>query len=312
MANKLPEVYNQNCKNCSKEIRKKRIVKGLCRETYSKIDGLPVRCVGEWSKEKIYRLTQYFGIFANGMRRKWKNNLNYIEICSGPGRCILKENGRELDGTALAIVNHKSFKLIKNAIFVDNNQEVVEILNKRIDALGKSEFAMAVEGDYTNVEKIKSILSELPKNCLNLVLLDPTDCSIPFSLIEVIDNSLENTDFIVNVALGTDLNRNIRKAIRDDSYHKARDKYISFLGSSNFFNNEDIRIMAKKEKIQKLVKVFIKEYEKNFSKISFKYIDSVSVKNYYSLLFASKHQMGLYFWREANRIEPNGQYKLRL
>ena len=38
MANKLPEVYNQNCKNCSKEIREKITEQGLCRKTYSEIE----------------------------------------------------------------------------------------------------------------------------------------------------------------------------------------------------------------------------------------------------------------------------------
>ena len=308
---KLRTHNNPNCLKCNSKTRSKNTKEGICNKTVSVIDSLPVRCVGEWSKEKIYRLTQYFGIFANGMKNKWRNRLNYIEICSGPGRCILKESGLELDGTALAIVNHKSFEFIKKVIFIDNNKKVIETLNKRLQLLGKSNFAMAVKGDYNNIEQIELILSKLPQKCLNLVLLDPTDCSIPFSLIEAIDNSLKNTDFIVNIALGTDLNRNIRKAILDDRYHKVRNKYISFLGSSNFFNNKEVHLMAENENVQKLVKVFIKEYKHNFSKIGFKYLEPVSVKNYYSLLFASKHPRGIYFWREAKRIEPNGQYKIK-
>jgi hypothetical protein len=38
----------------------------------SELDQLPVRCVGKWAYEKIYRLVQYFGIFANGMKNKWE------------------------------------------------------------------------------------------------------------------------------------------------------------------------------------------------------------------------------------------------
>ena len=183
MENKCLEIYHQSCKNCNKEIREKRIVKGFCKETVSKIDGLPVRCVGEWSKEKIYRLTQYFGIFANGMKKKWKNKLNYIEICSGPGRCIERESGLEFDGTSLAILNHKSFKLIKNAIFIDLSSEVVFTLNKRIDKQRKSSFAKAIECDYNNTKEIKSILSELTPNYLNLVLLDHQISSVQYRFI---------------------------------------------------------------------------------------------------------------------------------
>lgn len=308
MENKCLEIYHQSCKNCNKEIREKRIVKGFCKETVSKIDGLPVRCVGEWSKEKIYRLTQYFGIFANGMKKKWKNKLNYIEICSGPGRCIERESGLEFDGTSLAILNHKSFKLVKNKIFIDNNQKVIETLNKRIGKLGKSEFTKAVEGDFNDINKINSILSNLPGDCLNLVLLDPTDCGIPFSLIMTIDDLLKNTDFIINIAFGTDLKRrNLRNAILNTRYHKSKIKYSNFLGSNDFLDKIEVIKAAKTENEDTLIRLFLKEFEKNISQIGFRYIDYKTVKNYYYLLFASKNRTGLKFWREANRIEPNGQ-----
>ena len=45
---------------------------GLCTHTVSAIDGLPIRCVGEWAYDKIYRLVQYFGTFAGGMGKKKK------------------------------------------------------------------------------------------------------------------------------------------------------------------------------------------------------------------------------------------------
>ena len=58
---------------------------GLCINIASVLDGQPVRCVGEWAYDKIYRLVQYFGTFAGGMKNQWQS-LNYIEIGSGPGR----------------------------------------------------------------------------------------------------------------------------------------------------------------------------------------------------------------------------------
>ena len=81
---------------------------GLCTHTLSAQDNLPVRCVGEWAYDKIYRLVQYFGIFAGGMSNRWKG-LNYVEICSGPGRCLMREERTEIDGTALAIIHHGQF-----------------------------------------------------------------------------------------------------------------------------------------------------------------------------------------------------------
>jgi hypothetical protein len=76
-----------------------------------------VRCVGDWAEQKIFYLVQYFGIFATGMKAKWSGKINYIEICSGTGRCINRHTGMEFDGTSLAIMNHKAFKNIRKALF---------------------------------------------------------------------------------------------------------------------------------------------------------------------------------------------------
>ncbi len=98
----LNEVSSLECQRCSnREERSVNSSNGLCTTALSVLDGLPVRCVGSWAFEKSYRLTQYFGIFCLGMHNKWPA-LNYVEICSGPGRCVFREDGQEVDGTALA------------------------------------------------------------------------------------------------------------------------------------------------------------------------------------------------------------------
>lgn len=120
---------------------------GLCPHTVSALDNLPIRCVGEWAYDKIYRLDQYFGTFAGGMSKKWIG-LNYVEICSGPGRCITREDRKEIDGTAMAIIRNKHFPKLKRGIFIDASPRVVDILNQRIKSLGASHIAEAVVGDY--------------------------------------------------------------------------------------------------------------------------------------------------------------------
>jgi hypothetical protein len=78
------------------------------------------------------RLVKYFGIFASGMKNAWKG-LNYVEICSGPGRCITRDNRTEMDGTALSIVTHPVFPQLKKALFIDASVQVVEALNHFMD-----------------------------------------------------------------------------------------------------------------------------------------------------------------------------------
>ena len=88
----LDEEINAACLKCTNKHSRKSNEYGLCSVAVSLLDSLPVRCVGSWAKDKIYFLTRYFEIFAGGMKNKF--DLNYIEICSGPGRCICREEKR--------------------------------------------------------------------------------------------------------------------------------------------------------------------------------------------------------------------------
>ncbi len=97
----INEVPNPAClKGCNKVKRKEIAENDLCKKVDSVLDGLPVRCIGEHAVQKIHFLTQYFGIFATAMHKKWPDKISYIEICSGPGRCINRKNGEEFNGTA--------------------------------------------------------------------------------------------------------------------------------------------------------------------------------------------------------------------
>jgi hypothetical protein len=66
--------------------------------------------------------------------------------------------------------------------------------------------------------------------------------AVLFSLLQVLKNRLKNVDFIVNFAIGTDFNRNIGNAIQSpDTHQNVINKYKTFLGSEDFFNNPQIK-----------------------------------------------------------------------
>ena len=259
----LRSVKNNRCCLCNTTSRKENTKNGYCSIVTSALDEYPVRCVGEWAQEKIYWLLSYFGIFSKGMKNKWPNAVNYVEICSGPGRCVIKDNGDEIDGTALAILNHEAFNYIRKAIFIDHNEKVVNSLNHRINDLGKGDKAKAYLGDYNDIEQISMILGDLPPNCLNLIFLDPTDCSISFTLIQAINEILIYTDFIINIALYTDLNRNLVRAFLNPRYQTAREKYSRVLGSDTFFEKQINKSLAENENFKDLRMRFLDDYKDN-------------------------------------------------
>lgn len=300
----LNRINNPACiKGCNKDQRQLIAENDSCSLVRSIIDNLQIRCVGEWAEEKIYLLYQYFGIFAVGMNKKW--SLNYIEICSGPGKCINRQNGNEFDGTALSIINHDYFKLVNRAFFIDYDQNTIDALNKRIANLGFTHKALALRGDYNDPNSICNILQRLSKNSLNLVFIDPTDCSVPFSLIKKVKEALNHVDLIINVATGTDFNRNIPMAFSDEL---RADKYVRFLGDSDFFKSDENKNLCNNKEYTKLRSNFRKTYIESLKRIGFNYFDYTQIKSFYDILFATSNEKGSQFWKKATQvIDSSGQ-----
>jgi three-Cys-motif partner protein len=303
----LRVLKNDKCSKCQNQAQRDEYAENdFCNKVDSVLDNLQMRCVGEWAYEKIYWLVQYFGIFSKGMHKRWQG-LNYIELCSGPGRCVVRNTGEEIDGTSLAILNNPNSQYLQKVIFIDLNQNAVNILNKRIEKLGIQSKAKAVVGNYAKSEDIIALLKGLSQNCLNLAFIDPTQCDIPFETITAIVNNIPNLDLLINVSIGTDINRNIKQAVLDASYVNVRKKYELFLGDESFFRQASVMSAAQKGSMQELRKLFSEAYSNKLNALGFKFRDIKPVKQYYYLLFASKNKTGLEFWKKACTYTPDGQ-----
>jgi len=308
----LNEIGNSSChKKCNKEKRRITTTDDLCNQTVSELDGLPVRCVGEWAREKIYHLIQYFGIFSTGMKYKWDGKINYIEICSGPGRCIRRDNGIEFNGTSLCVIEHPAIKHLRKALFFDYNSAVVDSLNKRISAKGITN-AKAIWGDYHDPKAIcKQIRNEIGDSGLNLVFIDPTDCSLPFNFIRELKSNFKNIDLIINIALGTDFNRNIKQAVQNPDKHvDCVIKYTQFVDNPNYLYSDTIKELVERNDSTGLRLHLRTEYEKSLKSIGYKFFDYKHIRNFYDLIFASSHEKGIEFWKKANKNQPDGQRTL--
>lgn len=304
---------NPACCTCTGEERKQKLDEGLCPDVASTLDGNPVRCVGSWAYDKIYFLLQYFGIFSQGMKNKFPGKLTYVEICCGPGRCIRREDREEIDGTSLAIVNHPNLDLLSSAIFLDRNPRAIDILNDRIQKIGQQHRASARVADYNDAAKLISMLTDVPRDGLNLVFIDPTDCSVPFATVRAIVEALGRVDLIITCPIGMDFNRNAVDAVLlPDSFAVARSKYSGFLGSDAFFLDPAVIGMARREDHGNLCVKFRNYYHAAFEQIGFRFFDHRRVRHYYDVMFASRHELGLTFWREAQRYGPDNQKSLDL
>lgn len=300
------------CRRCSDRRQRERCTdNGICTEASASLDGGLVRCVGDWGQEKIYYLLQYLGIFASGMHQSW-SGLNYVEICSGPGRNINYSTWNEHDGSSLAVLRHPTYKHIARALFLDYDSRVVNQLNERIRTIGIVN-AEAHDVDYMDADQLRETLERLPSGHLNLVFIDPTDLSFPFAALAMIAKVLPKADFLMTVAIGMDFVRNAElAAMLTDS--AVRMKYEAFLGYAGFFDSirsSDGR-PASEMSINELRDHFTNAFRNQLALLGYSFSGQKSIRHYYDLVFASRNPKGLEFWDKACSIGYDGQRVLPL
>jgi three-Cys-motif partner protein len=208
------------------------------------------------------------------------------------------------------VARNRNFSSLQTAVFIDASPRVTEILNARLAALATTPPAKAFVANYEEPSTLRRVLKDLPKRSLNFVFIDPTECDVPFETIETIVADLENTDLLINVALGTDVNRNIIPAILSSSHAKAREKYERFLGTPGFCARPEIIDLAKRGDHDALRRHFAEAYKDRLGTLGYRYTDIRPVLHYYYLLFASRNSKGLEFWLKSCKIAPDNQREL--
>ena len=142
-------------------------------------------------------------------------------------------------------------------------------------------------------------------------MIDPTDCSLPFTTIREISRTLNKVDFIINFAVFSDPARHLRHALLSkDRYSTSRQKYSNFIGNDDFFNEpENIRLAEKDGTEEDLRERFKEEYCNSFRKMGYLYYDPVRISKYY-LFFASREEIALNLWKNIQRRDELGQTSL--
>jgi len=177
-------------------------------------DGLDIRCVGQWSKEKYFYIGRYLEIFTVAMKNGWKENLYYIDLFAGCGKCRVGETGEEIDGSALMAL--KLRYPFKKYFFVDSNRNALSALSERIKGSPVEDRVSLKEGDCN--EKVNEIIKEIPqRGCLCLSLIDPTGLHIKFETIRTLTQD-RRMDLIITFPEGMAIKRNLEQFLgQEDS-----------------------------------------------------------------------------------------------
>jgi three-Cys-motif partner protein len=212
------------CRGCDYN---KNAPEGICK-TQNALDGLPIRCVGAWAKDKYFYLRRYFDIFTSAMKDIWKSGLYYIDLFAGCGKCRIRETGEEIDGSALVSLSVKY--PFKKYIMVELGSDALNALKKRVEKTPYKDRVKIIPGDCN--EKTDKIIAEIPEKSLNLAVVDPTGLHIKFETLQKLTEHLK-IDLIITFPEGMDIKRNLSKYMKQS--HSILDDYIGDEGWRQLF-----------------------------------------------------------------------------
>lgn len=269
-------------------------------------DGLPVQCVGPWVRGKHYILEKYLKA-TSAVRSKFtkKGNAVFIDLFSGPGRCIIREEYSEIDGGGIIALQLDKGRF-NEYYYVDIENENTKALEKRI---GERAGCNILTADSNMI--VSSLTSNFMKHDYryHFAYIDPFGVeALKFETIKEMAK-LARMDLLINFPIGS-IKRNIRSWLRNTDTPLDR-----FLGTPIW--RDGIERVSLRLIYNKLITIFEQQlmtlgYPKEGLQLK---SGGISVKNtrdvpLYVLLLASKHPLAQRIWDSAKKIGPDGQRSL--
>ncbi len=249
-------------------------------------DNLPVRDSGPWIETKHRLLSHYAHMFATGMKFKWQSRV-YLELFSGPGRCVVRDTGREELGSPLKVIDYDFTKFI----FTEMRMPATEALAARLEPFKNSSLAEIWCGDC--VEAIRHI--RIPPGSLTFTFIDPTGIGhAPFSLIDALHRKTR-CDLRINIQYGMGIKMNIHQYTPDADEQSALTK---FLGNDRWKQ-------LPRHNPSDFFRGVLDLYKQQLDSLGFSFtgrevlISTQKKTPLYLLLYASKHERGEEFWQKA-------------
>ena len=260
-------------------------------------DGLDAREVGPWVHRKVHHVDRLLDIFATAMRTKWPRRA-YVELFAGPGLSRDRVSGEWVVGSARRAIRYP----FTDYLFVDMDPRATAALTQRLRDDGVDRIPDKVVGVATRDcnDAIDAIRARIPRGCLSLAFVDPTNWQVRFdSIAHLVDG--RPTDLLYTFHIG---------AMRRVASMPAP-QLTAFFGTDRWRG-------ALARPIEQRAQALVELYNEQLAGLGYlptSFELAVPVKNskgvtMYELVLFSRHQLGVKFWREAMAVNELGQRTL--
>lgn len=221
------------------------------------------------------------------MKNKWTSRV-YLELFSGPGKCYMRDTGKENLGSPLKVIEHEFTKFI----FTEMSAPASEALSMRLEPFANSAQTEVWCGNCA--EAIQHI--HIPDRSLTFAFIDPTGIAhAPFSLIEALRKKSRSCDLLINIQHGMGIKMNVHQYTPDAGEESA---LTQFLGHDGW------KKLPRHNAKEFFVGV-LDLYKQQLDKLGFSFtgrqvlISNQQGTGLYLLLFASGHPRGKEFWEKS-------------
>lgn len=274
-------------------------------------DGLPVQCVGPWVEDKYYFLDRYL-IATKDVRKKFTDygNAVFLDFFSGPGRCIIENEDREIDGGGL--------RAFKGVLEPFDEYHYLDIQMANVKALGKRLNSAKCHVKYGDSNVLVSLLvSKLLQKPYryHFAFVDPYGPDgLKFNTLRELAK-LDKMDMLIHFPIGA-IKRNLQMWIKSNSTI-----LDDFLGTDIW--RQKIKNLNSDKIFRTLVDIFTDQlksigYPDEGLKLAtseaglYAGLPTVPIRNtknvkLYVLILASKHPLGQRIWNSVINISPKGQ-----
>lgn len=266
-------------------------------------DGLPTRDSQDYAKDKLTILKGYMARFTTAMKDKQWRALNYIDLQAGPGKNEFSPSGDILLGSPLLALTARF--PYDNLFFVEMRNDNFSALERRVESSERRDSAKLYQDDCNVavddiVKHIQLADAEYLPNkwpSLNLAFLDPEGLEVDWHTVEKLAG-LKRMDLMINFSTsGITRFAGIAAGKEEDTsmdrFFGTRDwrlLYTQVRGHGSSVMRREL-IDYYLSRLTSMGYVQTERQEKEFRNQN-----NVQV---YTLIFASKNDLGIKFWNGA-------------
>jgi len=258
----------------------------------------------DYAKDKLTILSGYISRFTTSMRNKKWRALNYIDLHAGPGKNRFKPSGDIGIGSPLiALTTQRSFK---NYFFVELGHQEHLTLEQRIQATEIKSGINLYKGDCNvEIDKIILKLNQIDREkipdmwgSLNLAFVDPEGLEIEWKTIEKLGKQ-NRMDLIINFST-SGITRNIKQFFESDE-ETAIDRFFGTHEWRDIYSKLQVKdnTIVRRELLDFYIHRLGQFGYENDLKRDEHVFKNKKNRQIYSLIFASKHKLGIQFWNGA-------------